>query len=88
MPLADFLEWMLYEQVEPFGDRRGDVHAGMVSAAIFNQHRTNHNDKFWTPPDFMPKWEAEPEKPPQTVEEQLEMMLLIQQVQNASVGNA
>lgn len=88
MPASEFVEWMAYEQLEPFGDRRGDFQAGMICAATYNQHRTKPADRVFNPTDFIPQWDPSPERPPQTIDEQLEMMLLIQKVQNASIGSA
>jgi hypothetical protein len=77
---------MIYEMVEPFGDRRGDIQAGMVSASIWNVQRTKESDKIWNPSDFIPKWNPEPAKPTQTPEEAMAIFLGIQAAQNAIVA--
>lgn len=86
MSTAEFVEWMLYEQIEPFGERRADLRAGMNCATTANVHRTREQP--YPPSDFMLPWEPAREKVEQTPEQQLEMMLLIQQMQNATLGNA
>ncbi len=85
MPLAKFQRWRIYESIEPFGERRADMQAGMVCAAIYNQHRTKDSDRFWTYLDFIPQWDPKPEVR-QSPEEQLNMFLAIQTQQNAIVA--
>lgn len=77
---------MIMESMEPFGDRRGDVQASMICSTIANTQRTKKSDKVWGPNDFMPKWDRPPVKE-QTVDEQVEMLTLLQEFQNASVKN-
>lgn len=36
MPIADFQECMLYDQLEPLGDVRGDLQAGIIASTIAN----------------------------------------------------
>ena len=76
---------MVYESIEPFGDRRGDIQAGMICALLANLNRTKESDKLYGPMDFIPKWEEPPVKQ-QTVEEQVNIMQLIQAMQ-AERGN-
>lgn len=72
---------MLYEAIEPFGDRRGDIQAGMLASVLANIHRGKDTRPF-SPTDFIPKFDL-PERRPQTPEEQLNFMLMIQKIQNA-----
>lgn len=72
---------MLYEAVEPFGDRRGDIQAGMLASVYANIHRGKDSRPF-SPADFIPQFEI-PERKPQTPEQQLDFMLMIQKRQNA-----
>lgn len=76
---------MLYEQIEPFGDRRGDLQAGIITSTIANVNR-GQNQPSYSVSDFMPKWETFQERR-QTAEDQLKFMLLIQEAQNARVAN-
>lgn len=84
MPVPDFYEFFFFEQMEPFADRRGDIQAGIIAAMIANSHRTKSTDKIFGPKDFIPDWDPAPPKE-QTPEQQMQMMRLIQQVQNARV---
>lgn len=81
MSAREFTEWMMLEQIEPFGDRRGDVQAGTVAATIANVNRAKKTDKIFTPFDFMINWEPEPERQ-QTPQQQLDTMYLLQKLQN------
>lgn len=35
----ELVEWMILEQIEPWGERRADLRAGMIAATIANVHR-------------------------------------------------
>ncbi len=85
MDAADFMNFMVYESIEPFHDRRGDIQAGMICSILANVNRTKKSDKVYSPMDFVPKWDAEPPKP-QTADQQLAMMRMIQGMQ-AAKGN-
>jgi len=37
-----FAEWMAYFRIEPFGQLRGDLQAGIVAAQVFNAWRDRH----------------------------------------------
>lgn len=75
---------MLYEAIEPFGDRRGDIQAGMICSVLANIHRGKDTRPF-SPADFIPKFET-PERRPQTPEEQLNFMLMLQKRQNSGLA--
>jgi Protein of unknown function (DUF4035) len=81
MPISDFYECMLYEQLEPFGGRRGDLQAGLIASTIANANRGKTTKPF-VPKDFMPEWDAKPE-PVQTPEKQLEFFQWLQATHNA-----
>lgn len=57
-------EWAAYDQIEPFGEPRADLRAGIITATIANANRDpeKHSSPF-TPDDFMPKFDppAQPE---------------------------
>lgn len=75
---------MIYESIEPFGDRRGDIQAGMICAVLANIHR-GEKTKPYTLTDFVHNWEPQPIRQ-QTPEEQLQFMLMIQATQNAKAN--
>ena len=39
LPSSKFFEWMAFEAVEPFEDRRGDLRAAVVVQTLLNIHR-------------------------------------------------
>jgi hypothetical protein len=49
---SEFMEWMLLEAVEPWGQRRSDIHTGMICATLANIHRDPHRAAF-QPADFI-----------------------------------
>lgn len=84
MPAHEVLEWMLYESVEPFGDRRGDIQAAQIVQTLANIHRSEKRQPYRLT-DFLLEWEAVPVKA-QTPDEIFSAMLLLQQAQNALVS--
>jgi hypothetical protein len=69
-------EWMAYDQVEPFGELRADLRAGIITATIANVNRDadKHREPF-TPQDFMPNFDQVESKPQgMTPEETLAMV--------------
>lgn len=88
MSAREFYEWMILEQIEPFGDRRGDIQTGQLLAMLANTNRTKKSDKVFGPLDFIPNWEPVPQAAhTQTPEEQMDTMFLLQKIQNARVAN-
>lgn len=85
MSASEFYDWMVLERMEPFGDRRADIQAGIVASTIANIHRSEKS-KPYSPIDFMPRFE-EPQQARQTPEQHLKMMLLFQKVQNTQVAH-
>ena len=78
MPASEFNEWMILEKIEPFGDRRADVLAGMICSIIAN---VNRGPKARPMPvdKFIPKWEEQPRQ--QTSSDMLRFIQLAQSVQ-------
>ena len=54
----ELTEWMAYAQVEPFGEERADLRAGIVASTIANVWRSS-GQKVLKPSDFMPKFEPQ-----------------------------
>lgn len=50
---AEFSEWIAYSRVEPFGEERGDLRAGIVASTIANSASSKSSKKF-APGEFMP----------------------------------
>lgn len=84
MPLDQFYEWFLRYQIEPFGDKRGDIQAATIAVTLANIHRDPKHPSLELT-DFMPDFYRKP-KEPQTAKQQYDMMLLIQAQQNAYVA--
>ncbi len=74
-------EWMEYANLEPFGEERADLRAGIVASTMANVWR-GKNGKAAKPGDFMPKFGGEQPKEPQS----LEQMKLAQMRISAVVG--
>lgn len=55
-----FAEWMAYSTLEPWGEERDDLRMGIVASTIANANR-GKNTKAYSPQDFMPQFEPEPE---------------------------
>ena len=58
MPADLYLRWYAYSVVNPFGENRADVRAGIVAATVHNTlvGLWAKNPKFKKPADFMPKY--------------------------------
>lgn len=54
MSSAEFVEWMAYYELEPFGQYRDNLHAGQVASLIFNSNRRKHTPPLH-PTDFVLK---------------------------------
>jgi len=52
MTSSELSEWMAYDSLEPFGERRADLRAGIISSLIFNVNR-GKNVKPKSPMDFL-----------------------------------
>ena len=64
MSSRELSEWMAYATLEPFGEERADLRAGIVASTVANVHR-GKGDKPIPPTDFLPKfWEEEPDDEP------------------------
>lgn len=90
MPASKFFEWMHLERIDPFGERRADIRAGIIASVIANCFRGKDRDPY-TARDFMIPWDVAVETvkvKQQSPEEQLSMMLMIQAAQNARVAQA
>lgn len=52
MSAQELTEWIAYDALEPIGEQRADLRAGIISATVANCHRAK-GDPF-KPSDFMP----------------------------------
>lgn len=74
MSSAEFLEWMVYYGLEPFGELRGDLRAGVIASTIANVHRDKKSKSF-KPSDFLLFSETGQESQPETPEEQKQAVI-------------
>lgn len=61
LPNKVFLEWQAYSHIDPFGNERLDLIAGIIASTTANVHR-GKNDKPFKASDFMPDWRSQEEK--------------------------
>lgn len=66
MSWREYLEWSEYYAVEPWGEDRADLRAGIVSSVIANTNRDpKRRPKPFEPVDFMPYYEKPTPSPEQ-----------------------
>jgi hypothetical protein len=53
MPASELAEWEAYWRIEPWGEARADLRAGIVASTLANAHRKKGARPF-APSDFMP----------------------------------
>lgn len=53
MTAEEFYDWMVFEQVEPFGEAADYLRTGILASTLANCHRSKEQQAF-TPQDFMP----------------------------------
>lgn len=55
MSARELSEWMAYDRIDPFGEERGDLRAGILASLLanINRDRKKKSDPF-SPLDFMP----------------------------------
>lgn len=56
MSWEQFRGWLAYSQIEPFGEERGDLRAGIVASVIANVNRDPKKGKAFQAKDFMPRF--------------------------------
>lgn len=87
MPASDFYECFLADQINLFGERRDDIRAGIITAAVRNVEFLFRNlepgEQPYQPQDFIiPEPDTvKPHRKEQTPEETLAMMLTMQAAQ-------
>ncbi len=52
----ELAEWMAFDSLEPIGDRRADLQAGVVCATMANLERPAGH-RAYQPHEFMPGWD-------------------------------
>ncbi len=78
----EFAEWVAYDRISPFGPERDDLRMGILASLIANVNRdAKKHPKPYKPADFIPEF-AKGEKPPQTTEDHLKII----EMMNAAFG--
>lgn len=54
-------EWLAFFQLEPWGEERADLRAGIVASTIANVNRPAKRKKAFEPKEFMPQFGVEPD---------------------------
>lgn len=75
MPAALLSEWMAFDELEPFGEQRGDLRSALVAMTVANAQR-GPKQKPFTIQDFLLKFEPA-ERRKQTWQEQHAIMQMI-----------
>lgn len=74
MPYRIYREWQTYATIEPFGDERADLRAGIVASTIANCLARKKGRPAFRPADFMPLFETKQDKTPDDLFEQVKMI--------------
>lgn len=53
MSSSEFTEWLAFAELEPFGEWRADLRAGIIASTVANVNRSADSEAL-TPKDFMP----------------------------------
>ncbi|WP_246216892.1 DUF4035 domain-containing protein [Paraburkholderia panacisoli] len=59
---AELTEWLAYDRIDPFGQSRADLRAGIVAATVANYGNRELRERA-KPSNFMAFIEREPERP-------------------------
>ena len=51
---TELSEWMAYDRIDPFGNARGDLQAGIVASTVANSMTKKKDGTQFNPVDFMP----------------------------------
>lgn len=84
MSASQLAEWREFYGVEPWGEDRADLRAGIVASTVANCNRAKDSEPF-TPADFMPYVEREPE-PEMTDEQRSDAIAALLMAAEAAAG--
>jgi len=74
MPERELSEWMAFAHLEPFGEARADLRAGIIASTIANVHRGKRSKAF-KPEDFVPRFDSSDHGEPDDVNTQVRKLL-------------
>jgi hypothetical protein len=72
IPYRIWRDWIDYYGIEPFGEERADMRAGIVAATIANCLARKKGKPAFRPDQFMPKFEKPVKKEPKTADQLFE----------------
>lgn len=59
MPSSGLTRWRAYSELDPFGEQRADLRAGIIASTVANVHRDPAvRPQPWKPSDFMPDFDG------------------------------
>ncbi len=76
MGASEFRDWQTFYELEPFGDVRADLRAGIVAATVANAHRDPRKGKPARPQDYMLQFEPKPPRTAQSMYEQMKALVM------------
>ncbi|WP_439891604.1 phage tail assembly protein T [Ralstonia sp. 25C] len=76
---AELTEWAAFDRLEPFGETRADLRAGIVAAATAN-HSYARPDTPYKASDFMPFLKRDDDKPVLLQDPEQQSKLILSQV--------
>ena len=79
LPQRIYREWQEFAILEPFGEERADLRAGIVAATVANCMARGKGRSAFKPRDFMPRFE-EARREPATPSEHYQQVLAITQL--------
>lgn len=59
MSAAEFAEWQMEYELDPWGEARADLRSGVVASTIANRHR-GRQERAYTAQDFLPHFGEHP----------------------------
>lgn len=85
MPWRIWREWQIYNQIEPFGEERADLRAGIIASTIANCLARQKGKPAFRVEDFMPKFAPPVKREQKTPEELLSKVMWINQLFGGAV---
>jgi hypothetical protein len=84
---AELSEWMAYDQLDPFGNYRGDLQSAIVASTIANVNlNRKKRKKPFSPDDFIPEFGKLIESDPEVARQN--KMLAMVEMMNAALGGS
>lgn len=81
---SEFVDWMVLEELEPYGEKAEWYRAGMIACVILNSRPgLKKGDKLFTPDDFIPKIDTRSAF--EKAEQERKAMVIWAKVHNAKV---